>query len=205
MIVKIAKELSTPKRGLSPNYSEFHVVMAFFLLGKNPMGRKALAERLDVGEGTARTLIEKLQDQGLVSASLTGCQLTEKGNEMLTNFKKRVSYQPKIETGVITLGKANSAILIRGAAKLIKSGMEQRDAAISVGTMGATTILFDKDGPRVPTITADENMRTRLRVLCEDMKMEKGDVLVIGTGKTEEEAERATWAAAYAVLERMQS
>jgi len=203
MIVKIAKELSTPKRGLSPNYSEFHVVMTFFILAENPMGRKTLAGRLDVGEGTVRTLIRKLQDQGLVCASPTGCQLTEKGNEMLANFKKRISYQPKIETGMITLGKANSAVLIRDAAKHIKSGMEQRDATISIGAVGATTIIFDKDGPRIPTITADENMRARMRVLCEDIKMKKGDVLVVGTGETEEEAERAAWAAAYTVLERM--
>ncbi|MDI6888161.1 MAG: hypothetical protein QMC78_00490 [Methanocellales archaeon] len=205
MIVKIAKELGTPKRGLSPNYSEFHVVMAFFILGENPMGRKTLAGRLDVGEGTVRTLIRKLQDQGLVCASPTGCQLTEKGNEMLANFKKMVSYQPKIETGMITLGKANSAVLIRDVARLIKSGMEQRDAAISAGTMGASTLVFDKDGPRIPAITADERMRMRMRVLCEDMKMKEGDVLVVGTGETEEEANLAAWAAAYTVLERVQS
>ena len=202
MIVKIAKELSTPKRGLSPNYSEFHVIMTLFILGEYPMGRKALAERLALGEGTARTLIEKLQDQGLTCASPTGCRLTKKGNEMLAAFKKMVSYQPKIETGMITLGKANSAVLIRDAAKLIKSGMEQRDAAVSVGTMGASTLILNETGPRVPTITADENMLARMRVLCEDMCMQAGDVLVIGTGETKGEAERAAWAAAYTILEK---
>lgn len=34
--------------------------------------------------------------------------------------------------------------------------------------------------------------------------MKKGDVLIIGTGETEGEAERAAWAAAYTVLERIQ-
>lgn len=163
MIEKIAKELSTPKRGLSPNYSEFHVIMVFFILGEGPMGKKALAERLDVGEGTARTLIEKLQSRGLVRASPIGCYLTEKGSKMLAEFKKRVSYQPKTETGMITLGKANSAVLIRDAADVVKSGMEQRDAAISAGTMGASTLIFDETGPKIPTVTADEDMQTRMR------------------------------------------
>ncbi|MDI6639465.1 MAG: hypothetical protein QMC77_00620 [Methanocellales archaeon] len=202
MLVKIAKELSTPRRGLSPNYSEFHVILTFFILGECPMGRKALAERLALGEGTARTLIEKLQGMGLVRTSPTGCHLTKKGNEMLADFKKRVLYRPKIETGMITLGKANSAVLIRDSAKLIKSGMEQRDAAVSAGTMGASTIILDETGPRIPTITADENMRTRMRVLCEDVCMQAGDVLVIGTGETEGEAERAAWAAAYTILRK---
>jgi len=203
MIEKIAKELGTPKAGVSPNYSEFHVVMAFFILGGGPMGRKALARRLDVGEGTARTLIEKLRDRGLLSASPTGYCLTEGGGKVLADFKKRVSYHPNVGGGCITLGRANSAILIRGAAKLVRSGIEQRDAAISVGTVGATTIVFDEDGLKVPTIDDDEDMRIRMKVLCEDMEMERGDVLVIGTGETGEGAERAAWAAAYTVLERV--
>ncbi len=194
--------INKPKKGPLPNYSAYHVIMAFFILGDGPIGRRALAERLDLGEGTVRTLIEKLYGLGLVSASAKGCQLTKRGDKMLMDIKKKVSYKPHIAAGTITLGKANAAVLIKGAANMIKSGMEQRDAAISAGTMGATTILLDEDDPRIPMFTADGRMQARTRVLCEDMKMEKGDVLVIGTGETEKEAERAAWAAAYTVLER---
>lgn len=201
MIVKITRELNTPKRGPSPNYSDFHVAMAFFNIGKNPVGRKTLAERLDVGEGTARTLIEKLQDIGLVRASPTGCYLTKKGNKMLAELKKRVSYHPKIDARHITLGRANSAVLVRDGAHRIKSGMAQRDGAMLAGAMGASTLILDETGPRIPMINADENMQANMRMLCEDVKMKKGDVLVIGTGETKREAERAAWAAACTILE----
>ncbi len=198
--MKITRELSTPKRGALPNYSDFHVVMVFFNIGKSNLGRKALAELLGVGEGTARTLIEKLQDIGLVKASPTGCYLTNKGNKMLEELKKRVSHHPKIDVGYVTLGKENSAVLVRGAAHRIKSGMEQRDAAISSGAVGASTLIFDETGPRIPMIDADENMQARMRMLCEDIKMKKGDILIIGTGESEREAERGAWAAACTIL-----
>jgi hypothetical protein len=199
--LKITRELSTPKMGPSPNYSDFHVIMAFFNIGKNNLGRKTLAELLDVGEGTARTLIEKLQDIGLVRASPAGCYLTNKGNKMFEELKKRVSHHPKIDVGYITLGIENSAVLVRDAAHRIKSGMKQRDAAISAGAVGASTIILDEIGPRIPMINADENTQTRMRILCEDIKMKKGDVLIIGTGETQRDAERAAWAAACTILE----
>lgn len=200
---RIFSTINKPKKGPLPNYSAYHGIMAFFILGDGPIGRKALAERLAIGEGTARTLIEKLYGLGLVSASAKGCQLTKKGDKMLMDIKKRVSYKPHIAAGPITIGKANVAVLIKRTANMIKSGMEQRDAAITAGTMGASTIILDEGGPRIAMIAADENMQAHIRVLCEDMKMEKGDVLIIGTGETEKEAERAAWAAAYTVLERM--
>jgi len=201
--MELIDAINRPKKGPAPNYSAYHVIMAFFILGDGPMGRKALAERLDLGEGTVRTLIEKLYGLGLVSASAKGCRLTKRGDKMLMDIKKKVSYKPHIAAGTLTLGKANAAVLIRGTANMIKSGMEQRDAAITAGTMGASTIVLDESGPRIAMIVADDNMQVRMRVLCEDMKMEKGDVLVIGTGETGGEADLAAWAAAYTVLERM--
>ncbi|MDD2777482.1 MAG: hypothetical protein PHY36_03480 [Methanocellales archaeon] len=200
-ILKITGGLSTPKRGASPNYSDFHVIMAFFNIGKNPLGRKTLGELLGIGEGTARTMIEKLQDIGLVKASPTGCYLTKKGNKRLEELKKRVSHHPKVDVGYITLGRENSAVIVRDAAHKIKSGMTQRDAAISAGAIGASTLILDETGPRIPMINADENMQARMKMLCEDMKMKKGDVLIIGTGDSEREAERAAWAAACTILE----
>ncbi len=200
-ILKITGGLSTPKRGASPNYSDFQVIMALFNIGQNPLGRKTLGELLGVGEGTARTMIEKLQDIGLVKASPTGCYLTKRGNKMLEELKKRVSHHPKIDVGYITLGKENSAVIVRDAAHKVKSGMTQRDAAISAGAIGASTLIFDEAGPRIPMINADENMQARMKMLCEDMKMKKGDVLIIGTGESEREAERAAWAAACTILE----
>ncbi len=201
--MELMDAINKPKKGPLPNYSAYHGIMAFFILGDGPTGRRALAERLALGEGTARTLIEKLYGLGLVSASAKGCQLTKRGDKMLMNIKKKVSYKPHIAAGPITIGKANAAVLIRGTANMIKSGMKQRDAAIAAGTMGASTIILDEGGPRIAMIAADENMQSRMRVLCEDMKMKKGDVLIIGTGETGVEADLATWAAAYTVLECM--
>ena len=42
----------------------------------------------------------------------------------------------------IALGKFNYAVLLKQSSFAIKSGIEQRDAAIKVGVLGATTLLY---------------------------------------------------------------
>jgi len=40
----------------------------------------------------------------------------------------------------IALGRFNYVVLLRNYAFVIKSGIEQRDAAIKIGALGATTL-----------------------------------------------------------------
>ena len=42
----------------------------------------------------------------------------------------------------IALGKFNYAVLLNQASFAINSGLEQRDASIKVGALGATTLLY---------------------------------------------------------------
>ena len=42
----------------------------------------------------------------------------------------------------IALGKFNYAVLLKQASFAINSGLEQRDASIKVGALGATTLLY---------------------------------------------------------------
>ena len=45
----------------------------------------------------------------------------------------------------IALGKFNYVILLMNYGFAIKSGIEQRDAAIKMGALGATTLLYNNN------------------------------------------------------------
>ena len=55
----------------------------------------------------------------------------------------------------VALGKFNYAILLKHLSFAIKSGIEQRDAAVKMGGMGATTLLFSKGKFMMPTLNYD--------------------------------------------------
>ena len=82
----------------------------------------------------------------------------------------------------------------------LKSGIEQRDAAIRIGAIGATSLLFKHDKFVMPTTNYDpltKEPRTA-RLLLEKLKPENGDAIVIGSDMEDER--RAELAAKNAAL-----
>lgn len=189
------------KRGPLPKFSEYHHILLLYIISEEIIGRQALSTRLEIGEGTIRTLIKKLIKIGVIKTSKKGCDLTDKGRKILSNLKDKIQYKPYVEAGTITLGIANASVLVRKSSEKVKSGLEQRDAAIITGAMGASTIIYTKNGPFMPGVKVDKSTSARILVLSEDMSMEIGDVLIIGTGEFKGEAEQAAWAAAYTLLD----
>lgn len=55
----------------------------------------------------------------------------------------------------ITLGKHNYGILVKQMSSAIRSGIEQRYAAIKMGTSGATTLLFKDNKFLIPRTDYD--------------------------------------------------
>lgn len=188
--------------GPSPTFSIFHIVHAIELIAEKIIGRSKLAEELEVGEGTVRTIIRRLKDTGLITISKTGCVLTDKGlrlwNEYKTVFRKRV----EIGKSELTIADYNFAILVKNCGDKVKSGMEQRDAAIMVGAKGATTIMFKKGRLIVPSVSnniAKDFPRAANQVI-RLLQPEENDVIVIGSADSLGKAEYGTLAAAWTLI-----
>jgi Domain of unknown function (DUF4443) len=62
------------------------------------------------------------------------------GKEYTSNIKKA-----RIEKNELTFAECSFAVLVKKSGHKVRTGMEQRDAAIVTGARGATTILFKKD------------------------------------------------------------
>jgi predicted transcriptional regulator len=189
--------------GPSPTFSIFHMLRAIELIANKAIGRSKLAKELGVGEGVMRTMINRLKDTGLITTSKLGCVLTSKGlrlwNEYKTVFRRKVG----IGKTELTLADYNVAILVRNRGHKVKSGMEQRDAAIMVGAKGATTIMFKGDRLIIPSVS--DNMAKDFPEVANQMvrllEPEENDVIVVGSASSLVNAEYAALTAAWTLVD----
>jgi len=131
--------------GPSTTFTVSHIFFALELMAEKPIGRNKLAKKLDVGEGAIRTIINRLKDAGLIATSKEGCNLTSKGFNVWKQFEEH--FPKRVEIGKTELTKTdyNYAFLVKNSGHKIKSGIEQRDAAIVAGAKRAA-IMVSKQG-----------------------------------------------------------
>src|ERR671931_1950493 len=139
-LTKIASRYA-PIRMLS--FELVHIFKVFQLLDKNgQISRTLLCQELGLGEGSARTLLKHLKMQNLVKSTNGGTRLTEKGKALSSTLLQSIPSEGNMPKCFIALGKFNYVVLLRNYGFAIKSGIEQRDAAIKMGAVGATTLLY---------------------------------------------------------------
>jgi predicted transcriptional regulator len=183
-------------------FSVLHMLLALELIAEEPIGRSRLAQKLSVGEGAVRTILRRLEDSGLIVISKAGCSLTEEG---LSLWKEYSSIVKKVEIGKSELSSAehNFAVLVRNQGYKLKSGMDQRDAAVMAGAKNATTMVL-KDGKLViPSVTNDlvkdfPRAANQLKIL----KPGEMDVIMIVGSDSSEKSEYGALAAAWTLLDK---
>lgn len=174
------------RRGSSKvlSFSAPHVFKALQLLHKEPyVSRTSFCKELHMGEGAVKTLILHLKEEGLADSLRSGTFLTKKGQKFVGELFKIISRECDVPKCSISLGKNNHAILLRNFAKEIKVGIEQRDASILYGAIGAITLLYRKNKFVFPKeegdcLQKDKKVRS---ILLENLKPQDGDVIIIAT------------------------
>jgi DNA-binding transcriptional regulator LsrR (DeoR family) len=185
--------------GRQPGYISAHVLKTLEIIESElGVGRQQLAKRLDLGEGSARTMVKHLRNNGLLEISRKGMILTDEGRELLNEIRKRITSTEIHPTG-LTVSNNDYAVLIRGVTSRIKSGVEQRDSALLAGAKGATTLIYRGDKFHVPSMNV-ETTDTMTKELIARLRPQDGDVIVIGTADTPLQAEIGAKAAALAML-----
>ena len=173
--------------GPLPKFNDYHLWKALDCLdGKNPIGRKRLAELLGIGEGSTRTIISMLQDHGLITIGKSGIFLTSKGLEFKRNTHMDVIRG--VQAGNVTIGEKDVIVRVPKMARSIGYGCEERDAAIRSGATGATTLVYTGGRLSFPgsdfPVDADTENAIKSKV-----SLKNDDVVIIGTGPTEDLAE----------------
>jgi len=190
--------------GPYPTFSIYHLIKGLELVAETgKVGRGRLAEELEIGEGAARTLIERLKNANLISASKKGCSLTKRGKRIWTEFESIFPKKTNLEPNELTLADCNVAVQIRGGGGKVRTGVEQRDAAMVAGAKGASTLVFRSKKLVMPKISDDisQDFPTAYRQIMKLLKLRENDAIVIGSADTRSRAEYGALAAAWTLIE----
>ena len=152
------------------------------------LGRYRLASIVGLTDGVTRGLLTKLTRKGYIKANkFVGCTLTTKGKKRLRELlaKLKIHEIKEIDAGNLSLASKSVVAHIRGEARSVRSGIEQRDAAIKAGASGAITVIFHDGRFLLPPDSFDLSRKNaditeRFR---QEFQLSEGDVLVIGSAE----------------------
>ena len=197
------ESLASPKGpGPSITFSMFHIFYALELMAKKPIGRNKLAEKLNVGEGAIRTIISRLKDAGLIVTSKEGCTLTDKGLRVWKNFVEFFPKRVGIEKTALTTSEYNYAFLVKNRGHKVKSGIDQRDAAIMGGARRALVIVFKNDRLMIESVSnsVENDFPEAANKLLKDLNPEDNDVIIIAGADSPLRAKRGAFAASWVLI-----
>ncbi len=192
-----------PGIGPSPKFTPSHVLMCLYIISeKQPIGRKKLSAELGIGEGSARSLLAKLKNAGLLEISKKGLRLSEQGEEFLKRLKIIMSPPKRVDVRSIAVGRSSVAILVRGAANKVSNGMRVRDAAVKLGAAGATTLVFVEGKLRIPGVSQNVKIDypEEAGLLFDELRPKEGDVIILGTAERLRDAGLGAIAGALSLL-----
>ncbi len=211
---------------IKPSFKKVHVVLALcvFEENKDGIGRYRLQKELEIGSGTAKSLIKKLNRDVNFITVLTdknirkGHILTKVGLNFVKKLKQKFQLigdgDPLVLKEIIIKPEGNYSYLsyVRDVADKISNGIDQRDAAIKIGGVGATCLLYDGKDLIFPSLSLSQNKKEQMKVEDDvlayisthlnnkNLKLKENDVIIIGLGETTEKARLAALNASLTLL-----
>jgi len=145
-----------PVRGPPPSFDKSHLLFAFLTIGATgTIGRSSLAKEAGLGEGAVRTVLKRLREGEYARVDASGCHLTASGASTYRAVKRELSDPLQLGGSHLTLGRAQTALAVRGAGRLVRKGLEQRDSAVRAGAAGATTYIVKSGKFMIPDGSKD--------------------------------------------------
>jgi hypothetical protein len=188
MLIGALEKVATkyaPSRALS--FDVVHIFKTLQLIENNGhVSRDLLCEELGLGEGSIKTLIKHLKMNNLIQTSNRGTKMTNRGKAIFSELISSIPAETVLPGCSIAVGKFNHAVLLKELSYAVRSGIEQRDAAIRMGGTGATTLLFRDNKFVMPasgsraqdTLRKEQNIRA---ILIDKLKPQEEDVIIIGS------------------------
>ncbi len=189
--------------GPATSFSMFHIFLAFELMAQKPIGRNKLARQLGVGDGAIRTIIKRLKDADLITITKEGCKLSEKGITIWRKFEEIFPKRLELGETELTKGEHNFGFLVRNSGKKIKSGIEQRDAAIMGGAKRAIVIVTKDNHLVIESISNDvtKEFPKAAKQILQNFTPRDNDVIVIASADNARRAKRGAFAASWTLMD----
>jgi hypothetical protein len=148
------------------------------------VSRVMLCRELVLGEGAIKTLIKHMKMDGLIATTNGGTKMTPKGKEICHQLTCSIPSETRLPKCSVALGKFNHAVLLKNLSYVVKSGIEQRDAAIKMNGTGATTLLYIDKKLVMPTNLHRDSLKEEPAIrelLIGKLKPMQEDVIIIGS------------------------
>ncbi len=180
--------------GNKPNYEEEDITRTFLSLNEKPVSRQELSKKLDLGEGTIRTILDILRKKGLVESNNQGNILSGKG-------KNKKKYEKPKRLSLKTYKDLKSCGLLIRKADNIKIGFELRDEAIRRGTHSALIFRYDKE-LKLPNseVNFKEEYRQDYESIIKSFRLEEKCIVIVTFDKNYSVCENAAIAVANKML-----
>lgn len=185
------------------SFSVFHLFCALEIMSGKTVGRKKLAEQIDVGEGAVRTMISRLVGAGLMTASKMGCALSVDGLSVWRKFEALFPKRTTFSSSELSGCDYNFAFLVRGCGDRIDSGIKQRDLAVVAGASCAVVIVFRGGRLRIESVSEDveKTFPKAANQIFSYLKPQNGDVIVVAGGETTLKAKHGAFAASWSLID----
>ena len=199
-IENIAKQKAP---GPSTTFTSSHIFYALELMAQKPIGRNKLAMKLEVGEGTIRTIINRLKEAGLITTSKEGCTLTSKGLSLWKKFAEYFPERAEIGKTELTNAEHNYAFLVKNSGHKVKSGIEQRDAAIMAGAKRAIIIVSKEQHLTINSVSnnLEKEFPAAARQILQTVHPKDNDVIIIVSAGILNKAKQGAFAASWSLLD----
>ena len=169
------------------NYSKLDILRCFLAIEKD-ISRKELKQKLELGEGSIRTILDTLKKKRLIDSTNQGHKHSTKGFEALSNLYP-VLRMKRFDSDELYLGYKKSALLLKKAGHK-KINYHHRDLAIKYNAKGALILKFD-NGLKIPEYrTKDFEDLEKLFIY------DHNDVLIVSFAENYKDAENSCLAIA---------
>ncbi len=195
---------SSKAPGPSMTFDASHIFFALELIAAKPIGRNQLARKLGVGAGTVRTIVSRLKDNNLIRVSRKGCNLTDNGWVIWKKFEQLFPRRDEIGRTELTNAAYNYAFLVKNKGRNVRTGIEQRDAAIVTGAAGAVIIVSKQGHLTIESVSnrLERQFPEAALVLQKTFNPEENDVIVLVGATSSPKALHGAFAASWTLIGR---
>ncbi len=189
-------------KGPLPSFMQVDLFRTLWVLGQGKISRKVLSQKLGIGEGSTRSILNHFSKRKIVKITQQGCSLTDAGRAVLSEIKHSIGGISRVKGSLITFNQPAFGIHLRRLAHKLNKGLEERDEAIRAGAFGATVLVVKKGKFAFPGLKINDFAKGVAKEL-ENFGSKNGDVLILGYSHKALAAERGAWnAAAYLLKKR---
>ena len=154
------------------NYRKLDILRCLLLI-EEPISRNDLSNKLELGEGTIRSILNILKNENFIISNKQGHKLSENGQKIISNIKNRVDIK-RIDKLELFPNQKIIAIQVKNPKKFEKAYV-LRDIAVKNGSEGAIILEYKDNKLNV----IDVYNKKGPEEIKNEFSLEENDIVII--------------------------